>query len=80
MSHTLIAIAVLIAAGCSYYLLSSFTELENFFLTRWLGQRCFPKLDPVRRQKRMQLLSGITLVILMTLAVVYFLITRMNRR
>jgi hypothetical protein len=71
MSHKLIAIVALVAVACLGYLLCNSMELENFFLTRKLSQWCFPKLDPVRRHQRMQIICGVILAVIVTAAVMF---------
>jgi hypothetical protein len=80
MLHKLIAILALLAIACFWYLLCNHMELENFVLTRKLSGWCFPNLDPVRRHKRMQIICGVILAIIVTVFAVVFMIQHMNHR
>ena len=54
-------------------------EKEEFFLTRWLANRLFPRTDRFARDKRMQLVAGLIVACLGSAAMIAFFINRFGR-
>jgi hypothetical protein len=72
-------VTVLVCVPCIYYLLMTPMEKDEFFLTRWLADRLFPKLDRRQRQQRLQYIAGFLLAVLFTAAAIAFLINKFGR-
>jgi hypothetical protein len=69
-------VTVLVCVPCVSYLLLSPMEKEEFFLTRWLAQRLFPKLERDQRQLRLQYIAGFLMSVLITASAIAFIISR----
>ena len=54
-------------------------EKDEFFLTRWLADRLFPRKDRFARDRRMQLLAGLLVACFASAALIAFLINRFGR-
>jgi high-affinity Fe2+/Pb2+ permease len=73
-----------IAAGavclpCLIYLLQTPAEKEDFFLTRWLGNKLFPALHRNQRQQRLQYIAGFLFALFAIAALVTFFVSRFGR-
>ncbi len=72
-------VAAAVCLPCIVYLLQTPAEKESFFLTRWLGDRLFPRLHRNQRQQRLQYLAGILFAVFGTAALVAFLVSHFGR-
>jgi len=72
-------VTAVVGLPCIIYLLLTPMEKDEFFLTRWLADRLFPKLDRRQRQQRLQFIAGFLLAVLLTAAAIAFLINKFGR-
>jgi len=68
-----------ICIGCALYLIMNPMERETNRLTRFLGKKFFPRLDPDQRQDRMASFAGLVLVGIFVAYGTAFLIKHMSR-
>jgi hypothetical protein len=80
MSRTVLAITAIIGSGCIYYLLLDPVQRAQFFLTRSLGKKLFPRLDPYQRQRKITIFVGTILATLVTAVIIIFVFNRLGRR
>ena len=71
--------AALVCLLCIGYLLISPHNRIEFFLTRFLGQMLFPRMDPYRQQQRTAILAGVLLATILAAAIIVFILSRINR-
>jgi len=73
------AALAIIAVVCAVYLILDSVEKDAFFPYRQLGKLFFPKLERYDLQKRMTLLAGLILFIIVIAVVTYFAVNRASR-
>ena len=73
---------IVVAAVCApglYYLMMTPMEKDEFFLTRWLADRLFPRRDRRQSQQKLQFLVGVLVAVFFCAALIAFLINRFGR-